>query len=275
MIETIMKFSKTEKSWDEILRTPCNILVDKIFTGYVTVKKYHMIKTHEKSDVKMPVYCYIIRHKSGNYLIDAGLDMSHQTQEYGMQRGLFKNFLACSATQEKGDSIGEYLKNNNIKLKGIFITHMHFDHTAGLIDLPEYDRIIMSKDEPKKEHKPFLYGDYFRHIKHIDLIDFESATKISPLGGAIDFFGDGSLFVIDTYGHSAGHISFVVNSKTEPQFIASDAYIYESDELTSKGPGKYTLDYTKGYQVIKDIIAFGEAYPNVKIVTGHGKRNIR
>lgn len=269
MKKTVRIHKDTKKSWEQILKNPCDITVQEVFTGYVTVKKSFMIKTDEKADVKMPIYCFIIKHESGNYLIDAGIDKSHQYKEYGKQRGLLKNIKACKATQNEGESIGEYLKKNDIKLSGIFVTHMHFDHIAGLIDMPEYDKIIMSENEPYKENKPFVYGNYFKHIKQIDFIDFKNATKISPLGKAIDFFGDGSLFVIDTYGHSAGHLSFLVNSKTNPQFIASDAYVFESEELTKKGPGIYTLDFEAGHQVIKDIIEFGKEYPDVKIVTGH------
>ena len=271
MKKEIIKFKPINNSWKKIFEYPCNISVEKIFTGYVTAKKSFMIKTDEISDVKMPIYCFIIKNERGSYLIDAGIDKSHQTDDYGAQRGLLKNFTACRAVQEKGESIAEYLNKNNIKLNGIFITHMHFDHIAGLIDLPEYDKIIMSKDEEYKENKPFAYGNYFRYIKKIDFIDFDNAKNMLPLGRAVDFFGDGSLFVIDTRGHSAGHISFVVNSKTNPCLIASDAYVYESDELLEKGPGKYTNDYEQGFEVIKNIIEFGLSFNNVKIITGHGQ----
>ena len=116
----ILKYKPINKTWSEVFSAPCDISVQKILTGYVKVKKYNIIKTKDKSYLRLPVYCYILKHESGSYLIDAGLDTSHQQKEYGRQKGLFKSLSACKATQNKNQSIAEYLKEQDIILKGIF-----------------------------------------------------------------------------------------------------------------------------------------------------------
>lgn len=258
-------------TWREILNRRSEIELFQINTGTFHVKKNTMIMGSEVTDIKIPIYCYLLKHKKGNYLIDTGIDMSFQKKEYGSQIPSMDPDKVCKGHQQKGQSAAEYLEKNNIKIDGIFISHLHFDHTAGLIDLPQYKSVIMASSEPICEPYPPYYGDYFKHIKEYNLIDFDVATNIELLGKTIDFFGDGSFYVVLTDGHSEGHLSFLVNTQPYKYFIAGDAYIFESEELVEKGPGIYTVDYEKGHDVIRNIIKFDNEYENVKVLTGHGK----
>lgn len=57
-----------------------------------------------------------------------------------------------------------------------------------------------------------------RSGKCIKELDFEAADAVRKIGSysAIDFFGDGSFFLLDTPGHSVGHITGLVRTTSNP-----------------------------------------------------------
>ena len=167
MKKNILKFNPCTTTWSEVLNNPKDIEITQINTGDFIVKKNTMIMTDDTSDVRLPVYCYLIKHKNRHYLIDTGLDMAFQKKEYGSQKSFMGISKGRKGYQSKNQSISEYLKQNDIKLDGIFISHLHFDHTAGLLDLDEYNSCIMAQTEPYDETPPAHYGDYLRISKNI------------------------------------------------------------------------------------------------------------
>lgn len=54
---------------------------------------------------------------------------------------------------------------------------------------------------------------------------FEDWGKLDPFDRAHDYFGDGSLFVVDAAGHMAGHINLLVrsDSRTNWVYLAADS----------------------------------------------------
>lgn len=271
MKKEILSFAPCNKTWSEILQSPSEIKVDEVLTGYVNVKKNTIIKTMEKADLNLPIYAFIIRHPKGNYLIDAGLDKSFYNNKLGSQKGLIKHFVGCPCKIDDGQTIAEYLDKHKIKLDGIFLSHLHFDHIAGLLDMSEYHTCMVGEGEKYYEAKPLYYGNQLKHIETMQILSFKDQNEIEPLGLVIDFFGDSSFIIISTPGHTEGHISFFINKKDDPMLLACDAYSYGSDELIEKGPGSYTRYFEIGDKTAKDLLNFCKQY-NIKIVPGHGNK---
>ncbi len=62
--------------------------------------------------------------------------------------------------QKENTHIGHILSKNNIRLKSVFLTHLHFDHTAGIVELPKNIPYIAGKDEPYMNFTFLFYGDH-------------------------------------------------------------------------------------------------------------------
>ena len=143
------------KNWDEILSRPKPITIQPYSTGIMETPLSGIVNLkHEKAQniedkiVEVPVIAAVIHHQEyGSYLIDAGLDASYTHNPYGSMRGiLVKQFLG-EGKQVPNTDMNSVLNNADIRIKSVFLTHLHFDHTAGIVDLPKNIPYVVGKDE--------------------------------------------------------------------------------------------------------------------------------
>ena len=73
--------------------------------------------------------------------------------------------------------------------------------------------------------------------------DFDLGQELTQLDGEHDVFGDGSVVLVPTPGHTAGHQSLRVITETGPVFLAADACYFRRslDELAAPSFG-FDLD---------------------------------
>ncbi|PKR86820.1 MBL fold metallo-hydrolase [Heyndrickxia camelliae] len=173
----------------------------------------------------------------------------------------------------------------NSRPKAIILTHGHFDHVGGIIELIDH------WDVPVYAHElelPYLTGK--RSYPEPDpTVEGGIVSKLSPLfpnepiniGNHVEILpSDGSIPYmsgfrwIHTPGHSPGHVSFF--REEDGTLIAGDAfitvkqeYLYKvfTQELEISGPPRYL---TTDWQAAKEsVIKLAKLKPSVA-VTGHG-----
>ncbi len=272
-------------SWDEIFENPRPIILKSFVTGYVIIPKIGAIDpdhpkagTIEDELLEVPVLAHWIHHeKLGDYLIDTGLDSSYHYDPHGNMKGLFaKLFIKAKMfvdeyKQLKNQNIGYHVKENKIKLNGVFFTHLHSDHMAGTRELPKDIPYVVGKGEKYHEYKPFFYGDYLKGVETLYEIDFKDAQNMSFLGRCVDIFGDGTLWAVSTPGHTKGHISFLINAKKGPILIAGDVCFIKSNFKKGIGPSSYTEDVRANQESLDKMLEFKRRYPQIKVICGHEK----
>ena len=273
-------FSAPEASyhtWDDILSHPQPVSVRTYSTGIMkTTRAGIMNLEHEKAqeiqdrEIQIPVNVGIIQHhQSGAYLIDAGLDRSYVHNPHGTNRGLFVKSYLGKGSQEPGADIASILEQESIPLQGVFLTHLHMDHTAGIVDLPKDIPYVAGENEPYSGFRFFMHSGHLAGIDALYEIDFDEGIDLPPLGKAVDLFGDGSLWAISSRGHSPGHVIFFVNGIDEQVLYTGDACNDHFQFETGIGPGTYSSDLEGGQEVLDRIILFKERYPQVRLVYGH------
>jgi len=263
-------------SWDEILSHPQPITIRTYSTGIMQTKlsgimnlEHEDAQDIEDKAIKIPVNVGIIQHQEfGAYLIDAGLDKSYVHNPYGTIRGLMVNYLG-KGSQEPNTHIAAILDQESIQLKGVFLTHLHTDHTAGIVDLPKDILYVAGKNERYINFRFFMLSEHLAGIDELHEIDFAEGIDLPPLGKAVDLFGDGSLWAISSSGHAAGHVIFLINGIDEQVLFTGDACNDDYQFETGIGPGSYSSDLEGGQEILERIILFKERYPEVKLVYGH------
>ena len=264
-------------SWEEILSNPQPITIRTYSTGVMqtTLSAIMNLEHEEAQDIEdevimIPVNVGIIQHQEfGAYLIDAGLDKSYVHNQHGTIRGLMVESYLGKGRQDPNTHIAAILNQENIQLNGVFLTHLHQDHTAGIVDLPKDISYVAGKNEPYVNFRFFMQSDHLAGIDELHEIDFAEGIDLPSLGKGVDVFGDGSLWAISSSGHSAGHVIFLINGIDEQVLFTGDACNDHYQFETGIGPGYYSSDLEGGQEALERIILFKERHPEVKLDYGH------
>jgi glyoxylase-like metal-dependent hydrolase (beta-lactamase superfamily II) len=264
-------------SWEDILSHPQPITIRTYSTGInQTTLGGIMNLEHEKAQniadkvIDIPVNVGLVQHQDfGAYLIDAGLDASYVDNPYGTNKGIMVEPYLAKGSQEPNTHIAAILEQEKIQLQGIFLTHLHQDHTAGIVDLPKDIPYVAGKHERYVNYRFFMQSDHLAGIDALYEIDFAEGIDLPPLGKAVDLFGDGSLWAISSSGHSAGHMILLINGIDEQILFTGDACNDHYQFEMGIGPGFYSSDLEGGQKALERIILFKERYPEVKLVYGH------
>lgn len=178
---------------------------------------------------KLAVACYVIRHPFGNLLWDSGLSDSIADEKDGVEAadGNFHLTLKTPFLKQLS-SIGL----TPADMKYIAFSHFHSDHVGNanafvgatlLIQQEEYDAAF--GPEPQKYR--YKYETYNQLAQ----------TPTVKLHGDHDVFGDGSVIIKRSVGHTPGHQSLFVNlAKTGPILISGDLYHFADNRIHSRVP---------------------------------------
>ena len=121
-------------------------------------------------------------------------------------------------------------------ITSIILSHLHFDHTGDCSEFPQAQLIVGPGSYkatfpgwPEAKGSPFD-GSILKHPRFREL-NFESDDwrPLGPFERAIDFFDDGSFFVIDAPGHMDGHLGALARtSANEWVFMGGDCCHHRS-----------------------------------------------
>ena len=265
------------QNWDEILSNPQPISIAIISTGTMETSLSGIVNLeHEKAIglddgvINIPVNVGIIKHEEfGVHLIDAGLDASYVDCSHGTIKGLIvENFLG-KGSQEPGQNIAAILEREGIQLQGVWLTHLHPDHTAGIVDLPKDIPYVAGKGERYVNFRFIIQTDHFAGIDKLYEIDFSEGVDLPPFGKSVDIFGDGSFWAISSSGHSKGHMLFLINGIDRQVLFTGDAINIGLQFEKNIGSGTYSSDIEESQKVVEQIVTFKERYPDVILVFGH------
>lgn len=260
------------KSWDEVFQHPRQVMVKGFQTGTVTINKkgtlnpkHPRAKDIADEELEVPIIAHWVHHELlGDYLLDAGLD----AQYYQDKKGGLLGSQVDEFHQKENESIAHHLAQHKINPRGVFFSHLHADHAAGVRELPSNILYVAGKGE-YEEYNSKISGNYLEGMEDLQIIDFTHAEQIFPLGACADLLGDGSLWAVWTPGHTPGHMSFLVNGYDKPTFLTMDAAFIEENLKQGVAPSDYTWDVELAQKTLDKIIEFIKIYPQVRVWVGH------
>jgi len=193
-------------------------------------------------------HCYLIKHARGWMLWDSG----NADRLAAMPDGLTAPNGAVTAFMRK--PLVESLKEIGIEPKDIryfAMSHSHGDHT-GNANLFASALLLMQS----AEYAALFGPDAQKYGFPVANVEKLRGIQVEKLNGDFDVFGDGSVVIKSTPGHTPGHQSlFVVLPKRGPVLLTGDmvhlVYSWENDIV----PG-FNFDQAASHKSIAAMKAF-------------------
>lgn len=186
----------------------------------------------------LPVSAYLIIHPKGNVLIDTGWDTKYAVERPRQLFGMVDKISAPIIKENEG--IDSKLKKIGLypsDVEYVFISHMDFDHTSGLRLVRKAHDIRTAEEEWKACNQFSLrYVDTWTDICKVSSFSYQN-NGIGPVGRSYDVFGDGTILLVHTPGHSYGLFSVMIQGKDEYIILGNDAACLPESFSEHKIPG--------------------------------------
>ncbi|KAJ7759168.1 beta-lactamase-like protein [Mycena metata] len=178
--------------------------------------------------IPFSVYAFLVEHKTSRLMFDLGIRLD--TMNYAPTIvELFTSgiILAQSPTKD----IFDLLRDGGIALDSIdtvIWSHSHFDHIGDMSKFPNTTGLVIGSETDTSTYPTFpnatLQESDFAG-RQVTKLDFSVANLSFGSLKAIDYFGDGSFYLLDTPGHLPGHLSALARvTPTSFVHLAGDTY---------------------------------------------------
>jgi N-acyl homoserine lactone hydrolase len=227
----------------------------------------------------VPCPAYLIRHPSaGAILVDTGLHPSIATD--GKENFGGMGVRVGHPALESGKDVPSQLRERGLdagEIPIVVMTHMHIDHTSAISEFPNSTFVLSEKEweSAATGPKPLLNGyrrvhfDYAFDYRTIDFNRNGGIDSYSSFGRTFDLFGDGSLRLAYTPGHSAGHMSVIAHLAKRDFVIGGDA-TYTAAQLDGDAPlAPRPFDEHNYKRSLQELKLFKRQYPDAIVTPGH------
>lgn len=179
------------------------------------------------------VFCYLIEHPKGKILVDTGWHTDVRYNQYELL-GKF-HYQINQAFLPKGEAVDEQLAALGVKpsdLDYVLLTHLHSDHVLGVKLVKDAKKILCSDIELETALGEFRSRYEPEMWEGVGLQTFPlEQTGYGPHGLSYDLFGDGSVKLVCTAGHTMGSCAVEINNNGKFVIITGDcAYAPKSWE---------------------------------------------
>jgi glyoxylase-like metal-dependent hydrolase (beta-lactamase superfamily II) len=190
-----------------------------------------------------PINAYVIEHREGVILFDTGQDRASVTDPHyfpgGFTRVLYDRLARFEITPEETLSGGLSRLGYAVgDVHTAILSHLHQDHIGGLSELVNSDIIVSEREwETLSSPRPELRGLMTRHID-LPGLRWNRVTPtpsndpdLASFGASHDLFGDGSMVLVPTPGHTPGSLSLLVRQAGSPPLLMVGDLTYDIHEF--------------------------------------------
>jgi N-acyl homoserine lactone hydrolase len=226
--------------------------------------------------VTAPIQCFLVEHPgAGSILIDTGFHASVAVKPRS-NLGLLASFLYRDIDMRPEQAAAAQLRERGIEaahLGTVIVTHLHPDHASAIVDYPDATFLVSSAEWEAAADSGQRDGYMKRQFDHgfdYRLVDFDSddANSFSGFARAFDVFGDGSVRLVFTPGHTIGHMSVVLRTAKGEVLVAADA-MFLNRTLEQDHLPHFVADEHLFRRSLREIKQYCMETPGAVIIPGH------
>lgn len=231
-----------------------------------------------KEMTRIPCPAFLIRHPSaGAVLVDTGLHPSVATDGVENFGRLAARFAQPSL--EPDADVPAQLRARGLapgEIPVVVMTHLHLDHASAISEFPQ-STFVVSEIEWKAAAtgaQPTLNSyrrPQFDYAFNYRTVDFErrDIDSYASFGRCFDLFGDGSIRLAFTPGHSAGHMSVIARLAKRDFVIGGDATHLAAQLDGSMATPPRPFDAHNYRRSLQELKLFRGQYPDAIVTPGH------
>lgn len=224
----------------------------------------------------VPVPAFLLEHPTaGLILVDTGF---HGTVAIDPSKNLGRVlphfFKTRVSTDQSVPKRLEALGSSASAVQVVIMTHLHNDHASGISQFPDAVFVVgegewRSASGPRPMMRGYVHSHFdfafdFREARFRD----KGVGSYASFGRSIDLFGDGSITLCYTPGHSLGHMAVIARLKDREFLIAGDAAFTRRNFRELKLP-TIAVDEHRSMVTLKELQLYEKQMPDAVIVPSH------
>jgi len=210
--------------------------------GFVDLELSHFTTSIEAGVVvSAPSLCFLLQHSvtGKKFVFDLGIRKNWETYpSYTVK--LIKEKFPVAVPEDVVEALAKGGTSPN-EISTVCFSHIHFDHIGDTSLFPLSNFVLgmntMSMIVPGYPENPDPVVIRDIPLERAEFLS-ESANwqPLGPFPRALDFYGDGSIYIIDAPGHLTGHINILARTSADGAWIylAGDS-AHHWDLVTGKG----------------------------------------
>jgi N-acyl homoserine lactone hydrolase len=246
----------------------------------MTRGKLHAVRKFfgsRNDQIRLPIPAFLVEHPgAGPIIIDTGFhpSVAHDPkQNLGRVYGRIYSIdmrpeqaLATQLREQKG------IEPHDVRVA--IMTHLHMDHASAISEFTSATFVLGMGEWRAFHSSRFALNGYVRHhVQHA--VEYKEVPYDSPVidsygtfGRSFDLFGDGSVRLVYTPGHSHGHQSVILRLKDREVLVTGDA-IYYLATLDDERRDGAMADEHKWRRSIGEIRLYRRENPGALIIPVH------
>ena len=265
--------------------------VSVVSTGSVQIRPEHVqsdgsplawwLLTSRRWTAPRPINVYVIEHERGLVLFDTGQDRASVTDPAYFPPGLPGRLYARLArfAIAADQTLTQQLERVGYDIADVRIavlSHLHQDHIGGLAELTGAE-IVVSARERAELDRPLAATARGLLREHIDLPGLRwvpvtpppvDDPTIAPFTHAHDLFGDGTLVLVPTPGHTPGSLSLLLRQPgIAPMLFVGDLTydvdLLEAGRVPGVGRRRGLRESSRAVNLLRAV------YPDLVILAAH------
>jgi N-acyl homoserine lactone hydrolase len=178
----------------------------------------------------LPIPCFLVEHPdAGPFLIDTGLHASVASDPAPNLGKVAK--LLYSIDMEATDAAPAQVTARGVDpaaIELVVMTHLHYDHASGATQFPNATFLVERREWDAANRGGFREGYHRPHL------DPGLRWRAIDVDGEADLFGDGSVRLLHTPGHTPGHLSLLLRLESGSSLLLTADAAYAQRTLDER-----------------------------------------
>jgi N-acyl homoserine lactone hydrolase len=211
-------------------QSPAEISLTRLDCGKTTtladVSRFSDTAAFKGLSVQLTFSCYLVKHANDYLVWDTGNPSvaSGNTAPTAPKSSLVEQLAQLNLTPQQ--------------IKYVGISHYHGDHVGQVASFPDATLLIGKGDwDVLTDTKPNAMANPANFARWIS-----GGGKVEPVVGDKDVFGDGSVVMLNTPGHTPGHHSLLVKLKDKGNVLLTGDLAHFRENYDSNGVPTFNTD---------------------------------